>query len=83
MVKVIPNQGGTWLTNDEVLEMFKISQPTLDLWRKECEENDDYKNAIIRPTTRKTYFDLDLWRKFLLYKSKETKDALIDPHFRN
>lgn len=83
MVKVIPDQGGAWLTNDEVLDMFNISQPTLDGWRKECELSENYRDAIIRPTARKTYFDLNLWRKFLLHKSKETKDALIDPHFRN
>ena len=79
---MIPCQNGVWLTNDEVLDMFRISQPTLDSWRKECELSKNYRDAIIRPTTRKTYFDLDLWRKFLLHKSKATKEDLIDPHFR-
>ena len=82
MVHVIPCQNGVWLTNDEVLDMFRISQPTLDSWRKECEFSEDYGDAIIRPTIRKTYFDLDLWRKFLLEKSRTTKDELKDPHFR-
>lgn len=79
---MIPCQNGVWLTNDEVLDMFRISQPTLDSWRKECEFSGDYGDAIIRPTIRKTYFDLDLWRKFLLQKSRKTKDELKDPHFR-
>lgn len=79
---MIPCQNGVWLTNDEVLDMFRISQPTLDSWRKECELSKTYGDAIIRPTIRKTYFDLDLWRKFLLQKSRKTKDELKDPHFR-
>lgn len=78
---MIPNQKGVWLTNDEVLEMFAISQPTLDAWRKECEQT-VFRTAIIRPTIRKTYFELDTWREFLIHKSKTTKEDLIDPHFR-
>lgn len=70
-----------WLTPEQLMDRFQLSKPTFDEWRTECEAS-DYRDAIIRPTVRKTFIDLQLWKDFLVWKSHKTKDSLIDPHFR-
>ena len=66
-----------WLSKKEFVDKYGYSDSTFNRRKEECLET-QYRDAFIQPSKYELWIDEDIYKEFLIYKSKNRVKAKVE-----
>lgn len=70
-----------WKTPEQIQKDYDIEKSAYHNWKTECLAS-PYRDAIIQPTSKRTYIDENKWQEYIKWKSAKRADSHMDKHMK-